>query len=1058
MIPKTVRVLVIDDDTDDYLILKVMLSGSKNAKFELERVASYETAMGKMEQGLHDICLLDYRLEGKNGLDFLREANRKGFLTPVIFLTGQGDIDVDIEAMQLGASDYLCKNKIDKDMLERAIRYALERRKAEKQLRRSEEFFRAVLENALDGVAIIEPGGNIRYASPSLKTILGYEPVEKANSSVFDLVHPENIPRLKDFLHQLLHSPGLVLTGEFQARHKDGSWRVMETAGKSHFFTNPDFRGVVINYRDVTDRQKAQVIRERLASIVEFSNDGIVACDLKGVITHWNKGAEIIYGYKESEILGKPVQILLPPGHEDENARQIGMVKRGETVHDFESVRKRKGGQLVDVAISISPFKDLEGKIVGLSAIVRDITERKKSVEIMDRLASVVESSNDAIYVLTESGAVVSWNPGAERIYGFKPHEIGGKDIAMVLPQGREDEFRHLIGTVRKGEAVANFTTAHRSKDGKSVLVSMTLSPIKDKSGKVTRASVIVRDITESENAKTVKDMLVSERDQLINRLQFQMERMPIACLLTDENDHFTYWNPAAEKMFGYSFSEMEGKTYGATIILASDLSRLEAARDQLKKGMILRGENAEHRRKDGKLIWCEWYSTPMTDEEGRVTGNMSMAIDITERKKSEEVQTQLAAILQQTTDAVIGSDLKNEIFSWNRGAENLFGYTFEEIVGKPKDILSPEDRKHESDEMQEIAMAGESISNFETVRMKKNGDWVDVSVTMSPIHDAKGEIVGVSAITRDISERKKAEESLKKHEEQMRLAQKMDAIGRLAGGVAHDFNNLLSVIGGNAEFLLGSLEQDNPHREELEEIQKAVRRGAELTKQLLVFGQKQVVQPQPVNLNELSTEMSKMLKRLIDAAVDLSIIQDKEIQFILADQGQMQQVILNLVLNARDAMPKGGNIIVETKHVPSKNLELEQRPTLPPGSYVRLSVTDTGTGMTPEIQKHIFEPFFTTKAGKGTGLGLATVYGIVTKWSGHIFLHSTPGMGTTFTFYFPALPPVTAPKPKTKQMSLIPQGSETVLIAEDEDPVRKVLVRTLEKYGYRVLEAANGI
>ena len=230
------------------------------------------------------------------------------------------------------------------------------------------------------------------------------------------------------------------------------------------------------------------------------------------------------------------------------------------------------------------------------------------------------------------------------------------------------------------------------------------------------------------------------------------------------------------------------------------------------------------------------------------------------------------------------------------------------------------------------------------------------------------------------------------------------------------------------------------------------------MTKQLLVFGQKQVVQPQPVNLNELSTEMSKMLKRLIDATVDLSIIQDKEIQFILADQGQMQQVILNLVLNARDAMPKGGNIIVETKHVPSKNLELEQRPTLPPGSYVRLSVTDTGTGMTPEIQKHIFEPFFTTKAGKGTGLGLATVYGIVTKWSGHIFLHSTPGMGTTFTFYFPALPPVSAPKHKTKQMSLIPQGSETVLIAEDEDPVRKVLVRTLEKYGYRVLEAANGI
>ena len=417
-----------------------------------------------------------------------------------------------------------------------------------------------------------------------------------------------------------------------------------------------------------------------------------------------------------------------------------------------------------------------------------------------------------------------------------------------------------------------------------------------------------------------------------------------------------------------------------------------------------------------------------------------------------------MAAILQQTTDAVVGSDLDNLVFSWNRGAEVLYGYTFEEIMGKPISLLAPEDRRHESEEMREIVMAGESISNFETVRVRKNGDEVDVSVTMSPILDTRGKIVGVSAITRDISERKKAEESLKKHEEQMRRSQKMDAIGRLAGGVAHDFNNLLSVIGGNAEFLLGSMAGDNPHREEVEEIQKAVRRGAELTKQLLVFGQKQVVQPQPVNLNELSTEMSKMLKRLIDATVDLSIIQDTGIQPILADPGQMQQVILNLVLNARDAMPKGGNIIVETRHISEALLAQEQRPTLPPGTYVRLSVTDTGTGMTAEIQKHIFEPFFTTKAGKGTGLGLATVYGIVTKWSGHLFLHSALNMGTTFTFYFPALPAMEAVKAKPKQMALIPQGSETILVAEDEDPVRKILVRTLEKYGYRVLEAPNGI
>jgi nitrogen-specific signal transduction histidine kinase/ActR/RegA family two-component response regulator len=328
----------------------------------------------------------------------------------------------------------------------------------------------------------------------------------------------------------------------------------------------------------------------------------------------------------------------------------------------------------------------------------------------------------------------------------------------------------------------------------------------------------------------------------------------------------------------------------------------------------------------------------------------------------------------------------------------------------------------------------------------------------MSPVKDSKGKIIGASSIIRDITERKKAEESLRKHEEQMKLVDKMNAIGRLAGGVAHDFNNLLSVIGGNAEFLLSTLPEKDEHRDEVGEIQKAVRRGAELTKQLLVFGQKQVVQPQPVNLNELSAEMSKMLKRLIDASVDLAIIQDKDLKHILADPGQMQQIILNLVLNARDAMPQGGNLILETKHLEANQLEREGKPNLPAGSYARFSVTDTGTGMSPEIQKHIFEPFFTTKAGKGTGLGLATVYGIVNKWSGHIFVHSTPGMGTTFTLYFPAMVSVEGFEVKSKQISLIPQGSETVLLAEDEEPVRKVLVRTLEKYGYRVLEAPNGV
>ncbi len=1057
MTEKPVRVLVVEDNPEDFKILQVFFSKVKHPRYKLENAPSLSKALAELRRRAHDIYLVDFQMGSDSGIDFLREAIAAKCAAPIIFLTGYATPELDMKVMGLGAAAFFSKNKLNHDILERSVRYALEQKRGEEGLRRQEEFFRAMIENAQDVVMLIEANGKARYVSPSIESILGYTQQERIGKDFFSLAHPEDLGMARDFFAQSLKFPAQLFKSEFRIKHKDGTWRLIETTGKSHDFKSPDFKGVVLNYRDVTEYKKSQESRERLANIIECTNEGIVACDLKGIVTHWNKGAEKIYGYQESEILGKSVTILLPPDHQDENSRQIEMVKQGKAVHDLESVRQRKGGQLVKVSISFSPFKDLDGKVIGLSAIVRDISEQKKSIEQMARLASIVESSEDAIYSVSLEGVVLSWNPGAQRIYGFTPEEIGGRDIALIVPVDREGEFPGILKTVKKGKPVSNYITSHRTKEKAEVLLSLTVSPVKNALGQVTLASVIAHDITQSEKARAVKDMLESERDQLLAQLQLQIQRMPIACILSDQDFHFTYWNPAAEKMFGYSFSEVEGRI--GLIVTEKDLpAHVETLREVAKSGGTENGIARENIRKDGKIILCEWYRTPIYDSEGHFAGLISMALDITEKRKAEDVQSQLVAILQQTTDAVIGADLDGRIFSWNRGAESMLGYCLEEIVGENTALLVPDDRKEEMEKVRELATREENVSNYETLMRKKSGDLVEVSVTVSPIKDAKGKTIGVSAISRDITERKKAEESFRKHEEQMRLAQKMDAIGRLAGGVAHDFNNLLSVVGGNAEFLLSSMEKDNPHREELEEIQKVVRRGAELTKQLLVFGQKQISQPQAVNLNELSAEMNKMLKRLIDAAIDLSIIQDKDLRPILTDPGQMQQVILNLVLNARDAMPRGGHLIIETRNIREDKLEGELKPTLPSGDYVRLNVTDTGTGMSEQIQKHVFEPFFTTKAGKGTGLGLASVYGIVTKWSGHIFLHSTPGMGTTFTLYFPALQAVEAVAAKPKQIALIPQGSETILLAEDEGPVRKVLVRTLEKYGYRVLEAQNGI
>ena len=413
--------------------------------------------------------------------------------------------------------------------------------------------------------------------------------------------------------------------------------------------------------------------------------------------------------------------------------------------------------------------------------------------------------------------------------------------------------------------------------------------------------------------------------------------------------------------------------------------------------------------------------------------------------------------LLEHATDAVIGSDLAGRIFSWNRGAETMFGYGSEEIVGKSAALLVAPERKEEMEKMRELAAKEQDVSNCETVMVKNNGDMVQVSVAVSPIKDSKGTIIGLSTISRDITEIKLAQESMKKYEEQLKLSQKMDAIGRLAGGVAHDFNNLLSVIGGNSEFIKASLAAGDSRLEEVEEIEKAVQRGAELTRQLLAFGKKQVSQPRLINLNELSAEMSKMFKRLIDASIDFAIIHDKELNLIQSDPGQIQQVILNMVLNARDAMPKGGQLIIITKNVESSQVQEVTGLTIKPGSYVCLSVTDTGIGMDKETQKHLFEPFFTTKGEKGTGLGLATVYGIVNQWNGHLRLQSIPGVGSTFSIYFPVAKESAVLEIAANPVSLAVKGTETILVAEDSEPVRRIVVRAMENYGYHILEAVNG-
>jgi PAS domain S-box-containing protein len=428
--------------------------------------------------------------------------------------------------------------------------------------------------------------------------------------------------------------------------------------------------------------------------------------------------------------------------------------------------------------------------------------------------------------------------------------------------------------------------------------------------------------------------------------------------------------------------------------------------------------------------------------------------VRLIERKRVEqelrESEERYRDIVENARDIIYTHDLKGYYTSVNKAGEQITGYTREEALGMNlTQTVAPE--HHEKARQMIISkLAGEKETVYDLDIIAKNGRRIAVEVNTRLIN-RDGVPVGIQGIARDVTRRKQLEE-------QLRQAQKMEAIGRLAGGIAHDFNNMLTAITGYSELVIMQLQAQDPLREYIEEIKKAGDRAASLTSQLLAFSRKQVLQPKVLDLNAIVTEMEKMLRRLIGEDIELRIRLKPELGSIKADPGQIEQVALNLAVNARDAMPKGGKLTIETANVYLDEKYAARHIAVKPGPYVMLAVSDTGTGIDDEAQRHMFEPFFTTKdVGKGTGLGLSTVYGIVKQSGGNIWVYSEIGLGTTFKIYLPlAGEGAQVYKPCTDVEEAM-QGSETILLAEDEEVVRRLVHEVLKSYGYNVLEAGHG-
>jgi two-component system cell cycle sensor histidine kinase/response regulator CckA len=541
------------------------------------------------------------------------------------------------------------------------------------------------------------------------------------------------------------------------------------------------------------------------------------------------------------------------------------------------------------------------------------------------------------------------------------------------------------------------------------------------------------------------------ERPAASRILATLIEASPLAIVTFDPDGVVTMWNPAAERIFGWSENEALGSRL--PFVPAEKQEEFLALRRRALLGEVFTEPELHRRCADGSPIVVSVSTSPLRRPDGTIYGIMSILMDVTERKAAEESQARLTMAVEQAGESIVVTDTRGTIQYVNPAFERITGYDRMEVIGQNPRILKSGRQDPEFYKvLWQILCRGE-VWRGTFFNRRKDGTLYEEDAVISPVRDPSGRVVNYVAVKRDVTD-------VRRMEEQLRQSQKMEAVGRLAGGVAHDFNNLLTAISGYSDLLLHRLPEYSTLRRDVEEIRKAGDRAAALTHQLLAFSRRQVLQPKVLDLNAVVTNMGQMLRRLVGEDIALSTDLSPSLSRVNVDPGQIEQVIVNLALNARDAMPDGGRITIASADAELSHAYAAAHPEVRPGPHVLLSVADTGHGMDDETQAHLFEPFFTTKdRGKGTGLGLATVYGIVQQSGGHIRVNSAADRGTTFLIYLPrveaaedgeqgAVPsPLLRPSP----------GTETVLLAEDEEGVRRFAREILTGNGYKVLEAGNG-
>jgi len=931
------------------------------------------------------------------------------------------------------------------------------RKRTEEALRESEAELAAAQRIAHVGSWHWNVQTNIARWSDETIRIFGLTPGQREyqRKSFLEMVHPADRMRVDQAMADALNGTR-EYDIEYRVQGADGTEKVIhaqaevlkDEAGKPLCVQGVNF--------DITERRRAEeALRESeelYRSVVNSVAEGIVLQDGAGRIVASNRSAERILGRTAEELKG---QIAPEPSlqaiHEDgsplpgENLPHMITLRTGKSQSNVRIGFPRPDGTLVWVLANSEPiFHARESAPYAVVTSFVDITEHKRAedalIEERHLLHTLMDNLPDMIYFKDRESHFTRINKALAKGFGLsEPAQAMGKtDFDFFTPEHAQEFYNDEDKIIRTGQPMVGKEEKVAWPDGRVTWDSTTKMPLRDAKGNIVGTFGVSRDITDRKLAEADNARLAA----IVNSSDDAIFSSPLDGLIAT-------WNAGAERMYSYKAEEIKGKHF--SILIPEDhRGELPANVERLSRGEALVHYEDEHVRKDGSKLQVLLTLSPIKDAAGAVTGISAIARDITLRKRAEAEHLRLVTAIEQSAEGVMITSTTGDIEYVNPAFTRITGYSREEVMGKNPRVLKSGEQDPALYQQLWASILNGQAWHGELINRRKDGSLYTEEMNIAPVRNPGGEITHFIATKQDVTEHKQLEQ-------QFLQAQKMEAVGRLAGGVAHDFNNLLTIINGYAALLSGQTSTEDPRRARLEEILMAGERAASLTRQLLAFSRRQVLDPRVLNLNSVLADIEKMLRRLIGEDVELVTTLKPDLGRVKVDAGQIEQVIMNLAVNARDAMPEGGKLLIETSNVEIDENYARSHANMIPGKYVMMAVSDTGCGMDLGTQAHLFEPFFTTKEeGRGTGLGLATVYGIVKQSGGFIWVYSEPGHGSTFKIYFPFIEEALPTAEPDEVPAELAKGSETVLVVEDEGGVRSLVCEVLASYGYKVLEASG--